>query len=251
MAKDKVDYNFLNEHVGDMDGYDGLNLKTMAIPFIRILQALSPQLRKSKPEYIAKAKEGDIVNSINSNIYGKPVRFVVGKFDHLIIEWKPNRGGFVQAHDPATIENSPRYQLCQNQNGGYDLIDTETNNIMVETYMYYILLPDYVEDGVCILALQSTQLKEAKKLNRQLMTTFIPGTKQKAAPHFMVFTLDTVEMSNDKGDWMGVNIKFDHFVTPDLLEHVVSERKELPNKPVDYAQLEENTSEAKQVDVKY
>jgi len=36
----------------------------MQIPFIRVLQALSPQLNKKKPEYIEGAAQGDLFNTV-------------------------------------------------------------------------------------------------------------------------------------------------------------------------------------------
>ena len=41
----------------------------MQIPFIRILQALSPQLNKQDSLYIKGAEQGDIFNTVNQEIY--------------------------------------------------------------------------------------------------------------------------------------------------------------------------------------
>lgn len=233
MAK-KDDYAHFEKFANDVEGYEGLNNSTMAIPFIRVLQSLSPQLKKSKPEYIPEAEEGQICNSVSGRIYEAPLRVVIGKFERLFIEWKPNRGGFVQAHSPETCENNPEYVL----NEKYQLV-AANGNILVDTYMYYVLLADFPGEGICVISMSSTQLKEAKKLNRMLMTTFLPGTAKKALPHFMTWTMDTVEMSNDGGDWYNPRFNFEGFVTQDLLEAVVSERKSLPSKTVDYALLNE------------
>lgn len=236
--KTEVNYEFLNEFAKDTAGYEGLDMSTAAIPFIRILQTLSPQLKKNKPEFINGSEEGDIVNSITGKIYEKPLRVVIGKFEHLFIEWKPNRGGFVQAHSPKLIDQDPKYAMVE-ENGRMKLKDTSNGNDIVETYIYYIILPDYIEDSVCILSLSSSQLKEARRLNRMLLTTYIPGTSQKALPHFIIWKMDTVEMSNDQGDWYGLKFTKAGFVSPDLLESVMSERKALPDKTVDYAQIDD------------
>jgi hypothetical protein len=235
----------------DVAGYEGLDMSTMAIPFIRIIQALSPQLKKNKPEFIAGAECGDVCNSITGKTYKLPLKVVVGKFERLFIEWKPMRGGYVAAHNPETIENNPKYTM----NEKYQLVDPDTKNEFIDTYMYYVVLPDYMEDGICVMSMSSTQLKEARKLNRLLMTTYIPGTTKKALPHFMVWDFTSLEMSNDKGDWYTPSFKFDTFVSQAQLDHVVDERKALPDKRVDFAQLDETagkTDEAQPVgDVKY
>ena len=45
-------------------GLQNIGADQMQIPFIRILQALSPQLNKDKPEYIKGASQGDIFNTV-------------------------------------------------------------------------------------------------------------------------------------------------------------------------------------------
>ena len=41
----------------------------MQIPFIGIIQALSPQLQKDDPLYIKGAEQGDIFNTVTQEIY--------------------------------------------------------------------------------------------------------------------------------------------------------------------------------------
>lgn len=243
----QAEYDHFKDFANDMEGYEGINMDTMAIPFIRILQTLSPQLKKTKAEFIPEAEEGMIINSVSGMIYEKPLRIVIGKFDRHYIEWKPKRAGFVAAHAPELIENEARYI----RNEKNQLIDPDTNNLLVDTYMYYVLLPDYMDEGVCLISLSSTQLKEAKKLNRMLMTTKLPGTNRKALPYFMEWELDVVEASNDQGDWWAPVFKFARFVGPEVLEHVVEQRAQIPNKTVDYAQIEENAGAQQKTSSKY
>lgn len=249
----KPNYDHFKQFADDVEGYADLNKDTMAIPFIRIVQALSAQRKKNNPSYNPEAEEGMIVNSVTNELYDTPLRFVVGKFERLFIEWKPNRGGFVGAHAPESIENNPRYALVQNEKGGFDLIDQETRNVLVDTYMYYVLLPDHMEEGVCIIAMSMTQLKIAKRLNRMLMTTVIPGTQQKALPHFMIWNFETAEVTKDQNSWYAPVFTFNSFVTPDQLEYVATERKSLPDKKVDYAQIDETAGKQQepQGDVPY
>ena len=41
----------------------------MQIPFVRALQALSPQLGKKKPEYIEGAEQGDLYNTVTGEVW--------------------------------------------------------------------------------------------------------------------------------------------------------------------------------------
>jgi hypothetical protein len=235
--KNEANFDHFAEFGKDMSGYEGITLETMSIPFIKIVQDISPQLKKSKPEFIPEAEAGMLFNSVSEKLYSPPLKIVVGKFERYYIEWKANRGPFVAAHTPEEVENKMMMSLARDEN--YRLYDPKTGNTFADTYIYYILMPENVEEGVCILSMTSSGIKEAKKFNRNLMSTMIPGTTKRALPYFMVWGLEVVEMSNDKGSWYGYKIKFDSFVTQPQLTYVVEERKALPNKTVDLALLEE------------
>ncbi len=238
-TNNKTTYDHLKDLEQDGKGFEDLNLETSAIPFIKILQDLSPQLKKSKPEYVAEAEAGMIFNNVTEKIYEQPLKFVVGKFERYFIEWKPNRGSFVAAHSPELIRQKAN-EYDYDDRGR--MIHGKTGNHFSDTYVYYVLLPDHLDEGVNIISMSSTQLKEAKRLNRNLTTTMIPGTKNKAMPYYMIWNLETVEMSNDRGEWFGLRIKFDSMVTPIMLENVQETRKELPYKTVNLALLDDDST---------
>jgi hypothetical protein len=81
-------------------------------------------------------------------------------------------------------------------------------------------------------------------MNRILKTTMIPGTDQKALPHFMVFEMTLVEMTKGENDWISPVFSFDSFVSQGLLANVVEERKQLPDKTVNFAQIEESAGKS-------
>jgi hypothetical protein len=220
------------EHLvgGDASGFEQLTTDVMAYPFLRVLQAMSPALKPSSPEYQDTARQGMLLNSISHTLFTPPLSVVVGKFEHYFIEWKPNRGGFVSAHDPEAIQRRIALgDLTRNERN--QLCDDKTKNLFNETYMYYVVLPDYLEEGIMLLALSSTQLKEARKWNRLLVSTLIPGTGRKALPYFMKWELTTPEVKNDRGSWNGIKIAFDGFIGPNILQVITNERKQLAAAP--------------------
>ena len=54
------------ENAGDGASFDS---SEMQIPFVRILQAMSPQLSKKKPEFIEGASQGDVYNTVTSQYW--------------------------------------------------------------------------------------------------------------------------------------------------------------------------------------
>lgn len=229
-------FDYLN---GDASGFEQITNDTVAFPFIRIIQSISPICKKGRPEYVEGAEEGKLYNTITKRIIDVPARIVVGRFDRYFLEWKPERKGLAGHHTVENVDNLiAKGRIVAD---GPNFRDPATGNIFQETYAYYIVFPDYIEDGVCLLCLSSTQLKEAKRLNRMLTTTYIPGTSRRAMPYHMVWKLDTPIQSNDKGDWAGIKFSFDSFVTPQILGVVNEERKALSavsSEQVDYKALE-------------
>ncbi len=234
MTKTKVNFDHLNDAIGDGSGFEDINTETMAIPFIKLVQALSPQMKKSAPEYNPDAKIGDVINSVTGKIYEEPLKIVVGKFDRLFLEWDSNtRGKLKGVHSPESIDL--RNDLVRDDKNQF--IDPDNSSTYQETYSYYVILPDHMEDGICMLSLSSSAIKAGKKLNRMLSSTMIPGSTQRAMPYFMVFDAHVVELSNDKGSWSSWDFKLDTFVNQEVLSCVTEERKALPERTVDYAQV--------------
>lgn len=228
-----------------LGGFESMTSDVIAFPFIKVLQQLSPQLNSRKPEFVEGAKQGMLYNNITNAVYEPPVEVVVGRFDHYFIEWRPERGGFCGAHAPDDISARLAQGLLV-RNDRNQIIDPGTKNIFSETYVYYVIFPNDVSQGVCLLSLSSTQLKEARRWNRLLLSTYIPGTNRRAQPYFLRWNVTTPLMSNDKGDWCGLRVDFAGFVGPETLQLVADERKALPQAKPDMALIALNAGESQE-----
>ena len=217
-----------------MEGFEDINGSTMAIPFVRILQDLSPQLNKKKPEYIEGAEAGDWLNSTTKEVYGPEINVIVLKFERIYIEWKPNRGGFVSYHTP---ENAERLAVDTT----FGNWKTKEGNELTENYVYMILIEGHEAEGIVVLSLSSSAIKVAKEWNR-LMTTHIMSNGQRARPYYLIWKLSSEYKENDKGAWYQPSIKFVRYINQQQYELTGTERKALPSKRVDYAQIEAKQS---------
>lgn len=245
-GKENLDYSKLMEGM-DGAGFEEVGLDTMAIPFIRIIQELSPQMRKAKPEFNPDAEEGMFVNTVSGKLYPSPIRVIIGKFQRTFLEWGTTRGNLKGVHTPESIELST--DLMRNEKN--QLVDPATNHTFQDCYTYYVLNVDDMDEGICIVSCVSTNIKEARKLNRNLMHTLLPDSNKRALPYFMVWEVSSVDMSNDEGEWKGISFKFHSFVSQAQLTAVVAEREQIPHRRVDYAQLVENTEDKPTTDVPY
>ncbi len=227
--------DFVNEQVDDLKGFEQITQETMAIPFVRILQKLSPQLNKQKPEYVEGAEEGQFFNTITKMVYGSSIRCIVLKFEHMYIEWRPERGGFVGYHSPEHAE-----QLAVDHTFGN--WKTKDGNLLQETYAYLVLIEGHEREGVCVLSMGSSSIKVAKQWNRLMVTHIMENGKQ-ARPYYLVWELKTEYMSNDKGDWYMPSVSFVSYIGKAQYEITQTERKLLPSRQVDYAQIVDQRKE--------
>ncbi len=213
-----------------MEGFEDITSSTMAIPFVRILQKLSPQLNKQKPEYIEGAEEGDWFNSTTKEVYGPEINVIVAKFEHVFIEWRPNRGGFVGYHTP---ENAERLTVDTT----FGAWKTAKGNDLIETFIYMGLIEGHEAEGVVVLSFTSSAIKMAKEWNR-LMTTHIMSNGERARPYYLIWKLSSEYKENEKGSWYAPKVKFVRYIDEKQYALTSQERKALPSKKVDYAQLD-------------
>jgi hypothetical protein len=193
-------------------GYEGMTAQDVQIPFLRILQALSPQVTEGGDEFVPGAKPGYFFNSLTNRVYGNSISLIPVKFETLWLEWTTGeRGKLVARHAPGsiTIIDGPNYKKY-----------TESGNEIVETMMFYCLVAGATEEGVIIFSLSKTGIKHGKRWNTLISTTKLPNGK--TAPYFSsVWTLKTQLNKNEKGVWytLGVksvsNIARERFITKD------------------------------------
>jgi hypothetical protein len=223
-------FNFVDEQ-DTLEGFEDINSQTVAIPFLKIMQPLTPEL-----EEIENAARGDWFNSVTKELYGDQIEVVVLRFERVYIEWLPDRGGFVGYHTP---ENAERIATDRTF-GKWKHGDNDLN----EHYVYIVLLANRPQDGVMVLSLASTAIKTARQWNRMLTTHTMPNG-QNAKPYYLRWFLKTEERKKDKYKWHGIDLRFSGYIDENLyLTGVKTERKALPDRQVDYAQIADQTSEA-------
>ena len=248
MAKEKTtteqDFSFLNED-DNAKGFEKIGMGEQAIPFIRIAQAISPQVQKSKPEFIEGLNAGDIFNTVTKENYGTKIKIIAGGFDHVYIEWpsERNKGGPIAYHTPEHAE-----EIATDKTFGKWM--TKDGTKLQETYMYYILIVDKESEGIAVISLKSSEIKVAKQWNRRLLNTMLPNGK-KARAHYLIWEMGVTEKTNDQGTWYQLTIDFNGYVTEELYKAVSAERKALPSvSSLDLKQLESPTSNSDESDEK-
>ena len=182
-------------------GAENVTLDDMALPFLKLTQALNDELKKQKSAYIEGLKEGDFFNSVTRAIYpGEAGLYCVpAHYERKFLEWGPERGdGFFGEH-PETIMKQVT------KDGFRNLLPN--GNIIVPTATWYMLQYDPLTGSVApaVVALASTQLKKSRYLVTNLRSLELTAKGRKYTPAFFynVLHITSVPEGNKAHDWMG------------------------------------------------
>lgn len=205
----------LNDQYADYagSGFENQTSDDYAIPFIGILQALSPQVAEN-----AALRQGMLINTVTGEIFEGSVgiAFIPATTQHLFVEWKPREkgGGFVAIHQPgsdvvkAALAASTSY-------GDYRVAphDPKESNELIETFYVYGVAIDADGNSIeSVLAFTSMKIKKYKGWMTKAKTIQIPlpDGRRIPAPLFAHrYRLKTVQEKNPKGSFYNWDITFD------------------------------------------
>lgn len=225
-------------------GFEGTSNETFKTPFIKVLQQLSPELKRNDPKYIEGAQLGQFCNTATNEV-SDTIEVIVLKVEHALVVWKPNRGGFV-----GRFTKDMEDQIVTKREG-MKKWDAEGNEV-IDTIEFYCL--DAKNPGsVFILPLSTSSLKHGKAFATRLRLLRVNG---KPAPVTWagIWRLSTVEERNDKGSWftIGSTPEFMRVITMlEKNEQITPAKEMLKAAEVDYKTIEAVHEEGSKDDVQY
>ena len=154
-------------------GFEETTSQDMAVPFLRILAQLSPQVNKRDGAYVEGAEAGMMFNTVANKAYDgeKGVTVVPCYYNRRFVEWAPREkgGGYFGSYHP----DDPITNTTTKNERGEDILPN--GNILTNTAQFFVILLD--EDGPqrCLITMSSTQLKKARKWVTQMQA--LSGTK--------------------------------------------------------------------------
>jgi len=180
-------------------GFEEVTSSDIQIPFLRIIQALSPQLKKNDPAFIAGASQGDIFNTVTSKVWEADVGVSVLPvfFQMKFLEFVPRSqgGGF---EGELSADSDEVRTASRDKDSGMEVLNN--GNELVRSAQHYIKIVH--DDGTlenAIVDMKKTQLKKSR-----LWMSMMMMQKHKGAtlPSFAnTYRLKSVEDGNDKGSW--------------------------------------------------
>jgi len=191
-------------------GFEGARKEDYAIPFLAILQGLSPEVKRSDGAYIEGAQEGMIINTVTRELIDtekKELIVVPCAYQYSWVEWRVREkgGGFVREYrENPSIQTERDDKNREIMPNGNQLNDTRT---------FYVLVYDMDSMTVtpAVIAMTSTQIKKARQWYMQMNLLKLRNSYgvQYTPPLFAsMWRVSTVPESNEKGSWYGW--KFEH-----------------------------------------
>jgi hypothetical protein len=118
-------------------GFENMTQEDLALPFLRILGQLSPQVTEGDAKYVSNAKPGMIYNTVTSELYDgkKGIKIIPCYYKKDFPEWS-DRGDGPGAPVAVHLSNSPVIQTGKRDGSKIRL---PNGNYLEETASYYVL----------------------------------------------------------------------------------------------------------------
>jgi hypothetical protein len=191
-------------------GTENIEAADQAMPFLRPLQKMSPQVDEDNPGYVDGAKAGMFYNTATERLYDT-IKFLPVYYERCYIEWAPREqgGGFLGKLTPIEAK---ALGITRGEDGkdyfanGNQAADTRELTV--------ILINDDGTYDPAVISMASSQVKASRKLMTQLNSVRVSGANGMFAPPMFAnqVILNSTSESNDHGTWKGIAFTLDGFV---------------------------------------
>ena len=184
-------------------GLGKISQEDLALPFLKILGQLSPEVNKRDGTYVEGAEPGMIFNSVSGELYDgvKGIDVIPCFYKLEYIEWK-DRGEGLGA--PIAIYDSSS-DIMSKTKPDANYKDRLPNGNYIEKTASHFVIVSGDSPSTALISMKSTQLKISRKWNSMMSGIKMNGKNGMFTPASFshIYKLKTTQMSNDKGTWFG------------------------------------------------
>tara|TARA_R110002096_G_scaffold227700_1_gene417103 strand:+ start:111 stop:911 length:801 start_codon:yes stop_codon:yes gene_type:complete len=189
-------------------GFENMGADDYALPFLRILSQLSPQVNKRDSKYIDGAEAGMIYNTVTSELYDgeKGINLLPCYYKREFVEWT-DRGEGTAA--PVAIHPVGSDIVATAKRDATYKDRLPNGNYLENTASYFVTIVKGDGSGeTALITMKSTQLKTSRTWNSMMNSIKLKGANGHYTPpaYSHVYNLKTVSQSNDKGTWFGWSV---------------------------------------------
>lgn len=183
-------------------GNENVSSQDLAIPYINILQKMSPQCDEDDNAYIAGARPGMFFQNVNLLTWkgDEGLEIVPVSFTRVVNEWIPREkgGGLVTVHEPSVLQ-SVEWELNEKRIP----VRKDNGNVLIDTAQHIVLyqFPLNQKFEPAMVSMKSTALKKSRLWNSLIAQMTIPGTERQAPRWLFKWVIKTVREQKDDNTW--------------------------------------------------
>ena len=184
-------------------GAQNISQEDLALPFLKVLGQLSPEVNKRDAKYVEGAEPGKIINTVTNELFDE-IKIIPCHYKRQYIEWQ-DRGTSTGA--PVAIHEASSDIVSQTTRGK-DYKDRLPNGNYLDNTAQHFVLALGKTPQTALISMKGTQLKVSRKWNSMMMGIKMQGKNGLFTPptYSHIYNLKTVQMSNDKGTWFGWDV---------------------------------------------
>ena len=187
-------------------GAQNISQEDLALPFLKVLGQLSPEINSRDAKYIKGAQPGMILNTVTGDYYDgeKGINVLPVFYKRQYIEWQ-DRGASMGA--PVAIHEVDSDLLSKVTRDKSNKDRLPNGNYLENTASHFVILMGETPT-TALISMKATQLKISRKWNSMMMGIKMQGKSGLFTPptYSHIYNLKTVQMSNDKGTWFGWDV---------------------------------------------
>jgi len=186
-------------------GITNIKQEDLALPFLKVLGQLSPEVNKRDAKFVEGSQPGMIINTVTSELSDgeKGIQVLPVYYKRQYIEWQDrgeSKGAPVNIYDAGdSIPQTTRDKGFKDRlaNGNY----------LENTVSHFVVLLGKTPT-TALISMKATQLKISRKWNSMMMGIKMQGKNGLFTPptYSHIYKLKTVQQSNDKGTWFGWDV---------------------------------------------
>ena len=187
-------------------GSQNMAQEDLALPFLKVLGQLSPEVNKRDGKYVEGAEPGMILNTVTNEVFDgdKGIDVLPVYYKRQLVEWQDrgeSKGAPVAIHEASSdiMSKTTRDKSYKDRLSNGNYIENTANH-------FVILLSK--SPTTALISMKATQLKVSRKWNSMMMGLKMQGKNGMFTPptYSHIYKLKTVQQSNDKGTWFGWDV---------------------------------------------
>ena len=186
-------------------GIANIKQEDLALPFLKVLGQLSPEVNTRDAKYVKGAQPGMIINTVTAELFDgeKGIEVLPVYYKRQYIEWQDrgeSKGAPVNIYDAG--DDIPK---TTRDKGNKDRL--ANGNYLENTVSHFVILLGKTPT-TALISMKATQLKISRKWNSMMMGIKMQGKNGLFTPptYSHIYKLRTVQQSNDKGTWFGWDV---------------------------------------------